>query len=175
MARLSCLRETRKRQEQSHADRYHRCGQCRRRAGPWLVAPRSRGALWGLIIDATNPLRPGAKGLELSQGFIESGGEAVARLASGASVFKTLNQIGFEAMADTSGFAVKPVMFVAGDDDARKPTVLGLVDELGFEAVDAGSLSVARLLEPFAMLWIHMALNRGIGRGRGFAWVKRTG
>jgi hypothetical protein len=49
-------------------------------------------------------------------------------------------------------------MFVAGDDDAQKPAVLGLVGDLGFEAVDAGPLRVARLLEPYGMLWIDQAL-----------------
>lgn len=28
--------------------------------------------------------------------------------------------------------------------------------------IDAGKLKVARLLEPMAMLWIHMAFNRGV-------------
>src|SRR5437899_1669627 len=35
---------------------------------------------------------------------------------------------------------------------------LGLVADLGFQAIDAGPLAIARLLEPMAMLWIHMAL-----------------
>jgi predicted dinucleotide-binding enzyme len=125
-----------------------------------------------IVIDATNPLRMGAAGLELSLGFSESGGERVAALARGAAVFKTLNQIGFELMADNAGINDRPVMFVAGDNAARKPTVMGLVGDLGFEAVDAGGLEVARLLEPFGMLWIHMAINRKAGRDRAFVWLK---
>ncbi len=39
-----------------------------------------------------------------------------------------------------------------------------LATELGFEAVDAGDLSVARYLEPFAMLWITLAYRAGLGR-----------
>jgi predicted dinucleotide-binding enzyme len=66
-------------------------------------------------------------------------------------------------------------MFVAGDDAERKPTVMGLVDDLGFEAVDAGGLAVGRLLEPFGMLWIHMAINRKAGRERAFVWLNRDG
>ena len=126
-----------------------------------------------IVIDATNPLRMGNAGLELSVGLTSSGGEQVAALAPGAAVFKTLNQIGFEAMADPSVFRLKPVMFVAGNDEARKPTVMQLVTELGFEAVNAGGLAVSRLLEPFAMLWIHMALNRKIGRDRAFVYLQR--
>ncbi len=33
-----------------------------------------------------------------------------------------------------------------------------LIAELGFDTVDAGGLEVARLLEPLAMLWIHLAM-----------------
>jgi 8-hydroxy-5-deazaflavin:NADPH oxidoreductase len=45
----------------------------------------------------------------------------------------------------------------------RKPTVLSLIAEIGFEAVDTGPLRVARLLEPYGMLWIDQALKRGRG------------
>jgi len=126
------------------------------------------------VIDATNPLRMGPNGLELAVGHTGSGGEHVALLAKGAAVFKTLNQIGFEGMLEARAFPVPPVMFVAGDDDARKPAVLGLVSELGFNAVDAGGIVQSRLLEPMAMLWIHMAINRKIGRDMAFAYVART-
>lgn len=126
-----------------------------------------------LLIDVTNPLRIGAGGLELSIGFDRSAGEHVASLAPGAAVFKTLNQVGFEVMANTAGYAVPPVMFVAGDDAARKPLVMRLVSDLGFDAVDAGGLRVARLLEPYGMLWIHMALDRKAGRDNAFAYLIR--
>ncbi|MBV8093233.1 MAG: NAD(P)-binding domain-containing protein, partial [Acetobacteraceae bacterium] len=148
-------------------------------AVPFVAVPEAiaaAGDLGGrIVIDATNPLRMGAAGLELSFGFSDSASERVAALARGAAVFKTLNQIGFELMADNAGFSHRPVMFVAGDDAARKPAVLGLVGDLGFEAVDAGGLELARLLEPFGMLWIHMAINRNAGRDRAFAWVKPGG
>ncbi len=126
-----------------------------------------------VVIDCTNPLRMGVAGLELSLGFDHSGAEHVASLARRAAVFKTLNQVGFEVMADASGYAAEPVMFVAGDDEARKPAVMQLVSDLGFQAVDAGGLVLARLLEAFGMLWIHMALNRKVGRDNAFAYLAR--
>jgi len=148
-------------------------------AVPFAAVPDALAAAGDLagriVIDATNPLRMGGGGLELSLGFSDSAGERVAALASGAAVFKTLNQIGFELMADSAGFGQRPVMFVAGDDSERKPTVMALVDDLGFEAVDAGGLAVARLLEPFGMLWIHMATNRKAGRDHAFVWLTRDG
>ena len=67
----------------------------------------------------------------------------------------------------------RAVMFVCGDDEASKPTVLRLVSDIGFEAVDAGGSAVARLLEPFGMLWIHLALVRGLGRDWAFGVLRR--
>ncbi len=68
------------------------------------------------------------------------------------------------------GFAA---MFVAGDDAGRKPAVLSLMTALGFEAVDAGPLRISRLLEPYAMLWIHLAINQGLGRDFAFSLLRR--
>jgi predicted dinucleotide-binding enzyme len=64
-------------------------------------------------------------------------------------------------------------MLVAGDDEERKPIVLKLMTDLGFEAVDAGQLRIARLLEPYAMLWVHLAYNQGFGRDFAFALLRR--
>jgi predicted dinucleotide-binding enzyme len=146
-------------------------------AVPFAAVPDALAACGDLsgriVIDAMNPLGMGPGGLELSLGYQTSAGEQVAALAPRASVFKTLNQAGFETMADSSGFPTRPVMFVAGDDEARKPDVLRLVSDLGFEAVHAGGIAISRLLGPFAMLWIHMAVNRGMGTSRAFAWPAR--
>ena len=91
--------------------------------------------------------------------------------ASGASVFKTLNTTGAGNMAVAADYPVKPLMLVAGDDAKRKPMVMELVGKLGFDAVDAGPLKNARLLEPFAMVWIDQAMSRGRGRDFAFALV----
>jgi 8-hydroxy-5-deazaflavin:NADPH oxidoreductase len=126
-----------------------------------------------VVMDATNPLAMGPDGVGLEIGHGISGGEKVQGWAAGASVFKTLNTTGYGNMAEPAFDGVKSVMFVAGDDEAAKPKVLALIGELGFEAVDAGPLRIARLLEPHAMLWIHLALNRGLGRDWAFALVRR--
>jgi predicted dinucleotide-binding enzyme len=64
-------------------------------------------------------------------------------------------------------------MFVALVDDDGKSTVLKLTAEIGFEAIDAGKLASARLLEPFALLWIRLAYAYGLGRNFAFAIVRR--
>ncbi len=146
-------------------------------ATPWNAAEaaiRSMGNLSGkIILDATNPLAMGPEGLSLAVGHTTSGGEMVQGWARGASVFKTLNTTGYGTMAEPAIGGVRSVMFVAGDDAAAKPKVMALVGELGFEAVDAGPLRNARLLEAHAMLWIDLALNRGLGREFAFALLRR--
>jgi predicted dinucleotide-binding enzyme len=89
-------------------------------------------------------------------------------------VFKTLNQIGAENMDKAALFPVRPVMFVAGDDEARKPIVLSLIAKLGFAAVDAGPLRIGRLLEAYGMLWIDQALNRRRCQSFAFALADRS-
>ena len=146
-------------------------------ATPWPAteaAIRSMGDLRGrIILDASNPLAMGPDGFGLEIGHSISAGEKVQGWAKGASVFKTLNTTGFGNMADPVFRGVKSVMFVAGDDAANKPKVIALVAALGFEVVDAGPLRNARLLEAHAMLWIDLALKRGLGRDFAFALVKR--
>ena len=143
---------------------------------PWTVAENAVKSLGDLkdkiIIDSMNPLamKDGALGLE--RGFTTSGGEAVASWLPGARVVKTFNQVGAEMMMAGTRFETRPVMFLAGDDDAAKATVTHLVSELDFEALDAGGLKQARILEPFAMVWINQALFRGLGRDWAFGVLR---
>jgi hypothetical protein len=144
-------------------------------ATPWAAteaAIRDCGDLGGkVVIDATNPLKADASGLDC--GFSTSGGEQVAQWAKGADVFKTMHQIGFNLMDHpTFRSGMKPVMFVAGSG-AGKPKVSQLISELGFEAIDVGGLEYARLLEPYAMLWIHLALVKGEGRDFAFSLLRK--
>jgi 8-hydroxy-5-deazaflavin:NADPH oxidoreductase len=131
---------------------------------PWQStrdAVQACGDLGGkVLIDCTNPLTPDFTALEV--GHTTSGAEQIAEWAPGARVCKAMNQIG-APMMDSPQLPQPPVMFVCGDDDAAKTTTASLVGELGFETADAGDLTLARLLEPFALVWIHMALQRGFG------------
>ncbi|MBO6638330.1 MAG: NAD(P)-binding domain-containing protein [Roseitalea sp.] len=164
---------------------------------PWAAAETALRALGDLtdktVIDCMNPIvrTPDGMGLAVGHtwsgaeqvghtwsgaeqvGHTWSGAEQVAQWLPGANVVKTLNQVGAEVMADTSGFAMPPVMFMAGDDDAAKSIVAGLLTDLGFGPLDAGDLTKARLLEPHALVWINQALQRGKGRNWAFAAIDR--
>jgi predicted dinucleotide-binding enzyme len=144
-------------------------------ATPWPAtrdAVTSAGDLGGkIVVDCTNPLKPDLSGLEV--GHTASGAELVAGWAKGAKVFKAFNTTGFNVMANPVIDGVRTVMFVCGDDQAAKSVVLRLVSDVGFDAIDAGKLAQARLLEPWATLWIHLALTGTVGREFGFALLRR--
>jgi hypothetical protein len=105
-------------------------------------------------------------------GHDTSAAEQVASWAKGARVVKCFNTTGAENMANPRFGADRAVMFLAGDDEAAKKSVVKLGEDLGFEMVDAGALSIARLLEPVAMLWIRLAFRRGLGRDFAFKLLR---
>ncbi|HLK83882.1 MAG TPA: NADPH-dependent F420 reductase [Xanthobacteraceae bacterium] len=143
-------------------------------AVPWPAvaeALQAAGSLAGkIVIDATNPL---TRELELALGFNDSAGETVARLTPAARVVKAFNTTGAGNMATAHAFAAKPMMPLAGDDAEAKTVVAKLAEELGFEAIDAGRLTAARLLEPLAMFWIKLAYAQNFGRNFAFSVIRR--
>ncbi len=144
-------------------------------ATPW---PATREILEGLgnlagkiLIDATNPLLPDLSGVAV--GATTSGAEQVAGWAGGAKVVKAFNTVGSNIMENAAFGADQPVLFYCGDDSQAKTSVKQLAGELGFDPVDAGPLTQARLLEPFALLWITLALKQGLGRDIAFKLLRR--
>ena len=144
-------------------------------ATPWRATRQgieSAGSLTGkILIDATNPLSAGLDGLEL--GNTSSGGEQVASWAPGAKVVKAFNTIGFNVMANPRFGDRAALLFYCGDHADAKRVVHQLGAELGFDPHDAGPLRQARLLEPFALLWISLAMVHGYGREIAFQLLRR--
>lgn len=135
---------------------------------PWGVAESAVKALGSLagktVIDCMNPLGMVDGALGLTVGHATSGGEIVQGWLPEAHVVKTLNQVGAEIMAKNDHLPHRPVQFIAGDDGKAKAAAATILADLGFEALDAGGLAKARLLEPLAMVWINQSLFRGKGR-----------
>jgi NADPH-dependent F420 reductase len=144
-------------------------------ATPWSAtesAIKEGGELRGkVIVDATNPLKSDLSGLAI--GHSTSAAEQVAGWAPGARVVKAFNTIGAVHMADPRFGTQRASMFICGDDTSAKATVAHLAGELGFDPVDCGPLTQARLLEPLAMLWISMAYAYGAGPNIGFALLRK--
>lgn len=143
-------------------------------AVPWDAAEevvREAGDLVGkILVDTTNPI---AAGFELALGHTTSAAERIAGWSDGARVVKAFNTLGAEHLEDPRFGSEALNMFICGDDSEAKAVVGGLAEELGFEVVDAGPLSSARLLEPLAMLWIRLAQAEGEGRDIAFKLLRR--
>lgn len=146
---------------------------------PWEKSESAVKALGDLsgkvVIDCMNPLAMIDGVLSLAIGHSTSGAEQLQSWLPGARVVKTLNQVGAEVMQDNAGFSHRPVQFMAGNDPAAKAKVAALLGDLGFEALDAGDLPRARILEPLAMVWINQALLRGKGRHWALAAISPNG
>ena len=146
---------------------------------PWEAAHdaiRSAGDLTGkVLVDATNPVALGLEGLQhgLLVGHTTSAAEQVAAWARGARVVKAFNTTGFGNMHDPRYGSQAATIFLCGDDAEAKAMVTQLGEELGFAMIDAGPLAIARLLEPLAMLWIHLAVFQGLGPEFAFILQRR--
>lgn len=148
-------------------------------ATPWVAVESVLSQLQPftdeILIDATNPIALGFDGLKagLIVGHSTSGAEQISSWAPGARVVKAFNTIGAPNMADPRFKEGAASMLICGDHADAKTIVAELARELGFEPEDAGSLTSARMLEPMAMLWIHLAFIQGFGTQFGFKIVRK--
>ncbi len=103
-----------------------------------------------VVVDASN-YYPGRDGTieEVESGTASS--ELVARHLKDAKVVKAFNTMMWKNIRDEPRPAGDPrrrALPVAADDEAAKRTVSELIDELGFDPVDAGTLHDSRRQEP---------------------------
>ena len=91
----------------------------------------------------------------------------------GARVVKIFNTTGFSNMENPEYGEGRSMMLYCGDDAQAKEVAAQLATELGFEPYDVGPLTEARLLEPFALVWIHLAVLQGMGSGFAFRLMRR--
>jgi 8-hydroxy-5-deazaflavin:NADPH oxidoreductase len=144
-------------------------------AMPWGAAQdviKTAGGLSGKIVfDCINPLNATFSGLDT--GDARSAAEQIVAWAPGARVVKVFNSTGAGNMADPRYGDDRATMLYCGDDEGAKEVAAKLAADLGFEPVDAGPLSAAYLLEHAAMLWIHLAYGKGMGRNIAFRLMRR--
>ena len=110
------------------------------------------------LISCINPFKADMSGLEI--GTTTSGAERVAGFAPGANVVECLFVNGTVVNSPTRQFnGETPTVFYCGDDAAAKSQVAQLLTDIGVEPMDAGPLTVARYLEPYAMLIMTLGMQ----------------
>lgn len=133
------------------------------------VVGTARDVLAGkAVVDVTNALDPD---MNLAVGFTTSGAEKLQEKLPESQVVKAFNTVFAQHMGTGSVEGERLSALVAGDDDDAKATVLGLARDIGFDAVDAGPLANARLLEPLGYLNIQLGYVLGLGTQIGFKLV----
>ena len=119
------------------------------------VASRIRASVGRntVVIDVTNAL---TSEMKLALGYTNSGAEELQKKLPGTRVVKAFNTQ-FAQHMDSGRLGDRPLtVFAAGDDADAKRVALELAKAIGFDAVDAGPLQNARLLEPLGVLNIQL-------------------
>ncbi len=123
-----------------------------------------------VLVDCINPV-----GANLSHALQSrnSSSEIIQQLVPDAHIIKAFTIYGYENFENSQypGYGdLKPAMLIAGNNSDAKVVVADLCQQLGWEAVDTGNISMSLHLEHMALLWISMA---GAQRsGTGFVWAR---
>jgi predicted dinucleotide-binding enzyme len=121
------------------------------------------------LIDVTNALGPD---MQLAVGFTTSSAEELQKILPKAYVVKAFNTVFAQNQSTAKVDSEQLTLFIAGDDPKAKQTVMQLGKDIGFDPIDAGSLQVARYLEPMGMLMINLGYNLGMGANIGLKLVR---
>jgi len=124
-----------------------------------------------VVVDVTNPLNDSSSDLTTSG---MSAAEQLQQQLPQASVVKAFNTIFASRHGNPTENGQPLDALVAGDDEGAKKTVAELAESLGYRALDAGGLRMARTLEEMAFLNITMNARNGWSWQSGWTLVGPT-
>lgn len=125
-----------------------------------------------ILVDPTNPLTSDMKGM-VTESFT-SAAEEIAKLAPKSKVVKAFNTVGIKVLNNMIYGTTKADIFICGSDLKSRNAVKKLATDLGFQVVDVGPLSNAKLIEQLALLWIELAYRQEMGPNIAFKLLTRT-
>jgi 8-hydroxy-5-deazaflavin:NADPH oxidoreductase len=134
-----------------------------------------------IVIDTMNyyPERD-SRIAELDAGTLTSSA-LVQRHLAGSRVVKAFNNIDFHrlfTLARPAGAPDRSALPVAGDDDAAKAQVARLLDTLGYDAVDIGTLADSWRSEPTTPVYVQPYLpaqpTAGLSQEEMYRWFLET-
>ncbi len=108
------------------------------------------------VIDAANPIADAAPEngvIKFTTDLNQSLMEKLQKGAPAANFVKSFSCVGSHLMVDPVFPGGKPTMFIAGNSDAAKKEVSGILELFGWEVADMGKAEGARAIEPLGMLW----------------------
>ena len=120
---------------------------------------KQTGDLAGKVV-VTCSLPMDAANTKLIIANTSSGAEELAKKVPKARVVSAFNTVPSEVLFgvfEARRRSDRPSLVYCGDDDRSKDTVAQLIGDVGFDAVDAGPLRIARYTEPFALLVAQLA------------------
>jgi hypothetical protein len=121
--------------------------------------------LAGKVFVTASNYSPGRDG-EVEHGGLASS-ELIQQHLPGARVVKAFNTIYFKRLRENgrpeAPIEEREVIFVSGDDEEAKGVVSGLIEDIGFAAVDAGTLAESHRQEPGSPVY-NVAMNPGRAR-----------
>lgn len=148
----------------------------------WLPAIaeiiRATGSLDGkIVMTCVSGLQPDFTGqtIGLATDLKISVAETIQQLAPQARVVEAFNMTFAEIIASDSRLfgSDRPSVFYCGDDVEAKKVVSDLIEECGYEAVDAGILAVSRSLETLATAWVQFAVASQLFPNLGLKALRR--
>jgi 8-hydroxy-5-deazaflavin:NADPH oxidoreductase len=120
-----------------------------------------------VVVDIANPLNSTYDGLATAPDT--SSAEELAKVVpAGAKVVKAFNTTFAGTLVAGQVGGIPLDVFIAGDDEAAKKTVSGLITDGGLVAVDVGALNRARQLEGLGLLGITLQFKHNLGFGTGW-------
>lgn len=108
------------------------------------------------VIDTTNPIEDGAPEDGVLRFFTAANESLMGLLqkkAPDARFVKAFSSVGSTVMVAPRFAGGPPTMFICGNDAAAKKETTGILEGLGWEVADMGSVAAARAIEPLCILW----------------------
>lgn len=127
-----------------------------------------------VVISCSLPMNKADTSLVVAN--TSSGAERLQQKIRGARVVSAFNTVPSEVLFGVyrSRRRPRPSLIYCGDDTAAKKIATELIRDVGFDPVDAGPLSMARYMEPYALLVAQLAYEGDGGPGLAYRFERFT-
>ncbi|HET8714174.1 MAG TPA: NADPH-dependent F420 reductase [Gemmatimonadales bacterium] len=125
------------------------------------------------IVSCSLPMN--ADDTELVVAHTSSGSEVLAQRVPGARVVSAFSTVPSEVLfkvCEQRRKKERPTLVYCGDDARSKKMAARLIQDAGFDPLDAGPLRIARYIEPFTLLIAELAYERPGGPALAYRFMR---